>query len=98
MLPSIELRGEFSARLIEGASKRGDNSVKADANAQAKCAENVQAISKSTVFDKVKSWIQNDNVEGKKKYSAFFLPGLQSYRAKLTEEADEKYPSFVFVK
>ncbi len=98
MLPSIELQGEFIAQLIEEASKRDDKSVEAFANAQAKWAETVQAISKATVFDKVKSWIQNDNVEGKKKCSAFFLAGLQSYRAKLAEEASKKYPSFVFVK
>jgi hypothetical protein len=98
MLPSIELQGDFVVKLIEEASKRGDNTVEAEAKARAQWAETVQAISKATVFDKVKSWIQNDNVDGKKKYSAFFLAGLQSYRAKLTEEADAKYPSFLFVK
>jgi len=96
MLPSIELQGDFIAQLIEEAGKRGDKTVEADAKAQAEWAQTVQAISKATVFDKVKSWIQNDNVEGKKKYSAFFLAGLQSYRAKLAAEADDKYPSFVF--
>lgn len=96
MLPSIELQGNFISQLIEEAKTRGDKTVEADAKAQAQWAETVQAISKITVFDKVKSWIQNDNVNGKKKYSAFFLAGLQNYIAKLKEEAEAKYPSFVF--
>ncbi|KAF4470482.1 FAD NAD(P)-binding domain-containing, partial [Fusarium albosuccineum] len=96
MLPSIELQGDFISKLIEETRKRGDETVEANANAQAKWAETVQAISKQTVFDKVKSWIQNDNVEGKKKYSAFFLAGLRNYQSKLAEEASAEYPSFVF--
>jgi cyclohexanone monooxygenase len=98
MLPSIELQGKFIVQLIGEANKRGDKTVEADAKAQAQWAQTVQAISRATVFDKVKSWIQNDNVDGKKKYSAFFLAGLQNYWAKLAEEADAKYPSFVFAK
>lgn len=98
MLPSIELQGDFIVQLIEEARKRGAKTVEADVKPQEEWSETVQAISRATVFDKVKSWIQNDNVEGKKKYSAFFLAGLQSYRAKLAEEADAKYPSFSFVK
>ncbi|RDB15945.1 Baeyer-Villiger monooxygenase [Hypsizygus marmoreus] len=98
MLPSIELQGNFIIQLIEEANKRGSKTVEADAEAQAKWDEKVQAISKATVFDKVKSWIQNDNVDGKQKRSAFFLAGLQNYRATLGEEADAKYPSFVFAK
>jgi len=98
MLPSIELQGNFIVQLIDEANKRGDKTVEAEGAAQEKWAQVVQAISRATVFDKVKSWIQNDNVDGKKKYSAFFLAGLQSYRAKLAEEADAEYPSFVFAK
>lgn len=103
MLPSIELQGDFIYRLIEEARKRGEDggnsaSVEADAKAQEQWAQTVQAISRQTVFDKVKSWIQNDNVEGKSKYSAFFLAGLQTYIAKLKEESEAKYPSFVFAK
>lgn len=96
MLPSIELQGGFIAQLIEEATKRGDTTVEADAKAQEEWAETVQAIAKQTVFDKVKSWIQNDNIVGKKKYSAFFLAGLQTYQSKLSEESGAKYPSFVF--
>ena len=70
--------------------------VEANAEAQVRWAETVQEISKLTVFDKVKSWIQNDNIEGKKKYSAFFLGGLQTYDSKLSEEANAKYASFEF--
>ncbi|OQV06001.1 hypothetical protein CLAIMM_10645 [Cladophialophora immunda] len=98
MLPSIELQGDFIVKLIQEANTRGDNTVEADAKAQAEWAQTVQQISKATVFDKVKSWIQNDNVEGKKKYSAFFLAGLQNYIARLAEETEAKYPSFVFAK
>ncbi|RMZ78974.1 hypothetical protein DV737_g3613, partial [Chaetothyriales sp. CBS 132003] len=98
MLPSIELQGDFIIKLIEETNKRGDKTVEADAKAQTEWAKTVQAISKATVFDKVKSWIQNDNVEGKKKYSAFFLAGLNNYIAKLVQETDTKYPSFVFAK
>jgi cyclohexanone monooxygenase len=98
MLTSIELQGKFIVQLIGEANKRGDKTVEADAKAQAQWAQTVQAISRATVFDKVKSWIQNDNVDGKKKYSAFFLAGLQNYRAKLAEEVEAKYPSFVFAK
>ncbi|KAL2848180.1 hypothetical protein BJY01DRAFT_246505 [Aspergillus pseudoustus] len=98
MLPSIELQGDFIVKLIEEANRRGGEvpSVEADANAQAQWWETVQAISKQTVFDKVKSWLQNDNVEGKAKYSAFFLAGLHNYRAKLEQEAGNEYQSFVF--
>ena len=98
MLPSIELQSKFIVQLFGEVNKRGDKTVEADTKAQALWAQTVQAISRATVFDKVKSWIQNDNVDGKKKYSAFFLAGLQNYRAKLAEEADAKYPSFVFAK
>lgn len=96
MLPSIELQGKFISQLIEEAKARGAGAVEAGAAAQEEWAATVQAISKATVFDKVKSWIQNDNVAGKKKYSAFFLAGLQTYIAKLEEEAERKYKSFVF--
>jgi cyclohexanone monooxygenase len=89
MFPSIELQGSFIVQLIEEANKRGDKTVEADAKSQAQWAETVQASSKATMFDKVKSWIQNDNVEGKKKYSAFFLAGLQviapSWRKRLMQ-------------
>ncbi|KAH0842444.1 hypothetical protein AYO21_10747 [Fonsecaea monophora] len=98
MLPSIELQGDFIIKLIQEARNRGDKTVEADAKAQADWAQVVQQISKATVFDKVKSWIQNDNVQGKKKYSAFFLAGLQNYIAKLAEETETRYPSFVFTK
>jgi len=96
MLPSIELQAGFIGRLVEEGRARGQESIEAEPEAQARWAETVQAISKQTVFDKVKSWIQNDNVEGKKKYSAFFLAGLHNYIDKLREETDAKYPSFVF--
>lgn len=86
MLPSIEIQGDLIAQLIEEATKRGYKTVEADANAQVQWAQTVQAVSKQTVFDKVKSWLQNDNVEGKMKYSAFFLAGLHNYRAKLEED------------
>ncbi|OBT68911.1 hypothetical protein VE03_02119 [Pseudogymnoascus sp. 23342-1-I1] len=94
--PSIEVQGDFIAKLIEEAKARGKKSVEADAKAQAAWDEGVQAISQATIFSKVKSWVQNDNVEGKTKYSAFFLAGLQSYIGKLAEETGGKYPSFVF--
>ncbi|KAL5346056.1 hypothetical protein ACLOAV_009087 [Pseudogymnoascus australis] len=96
MLPSIEIQGNFIRELIEESKKRGAKSVEADAKAQAAWDENVQAISQATIFSKVKSWVQNDNIEGKTKYSAFFLAGLQNYIAKLAEETGAKYPSFVF--
>nr|BCT03376.1 Baeyer-Villiger monooxygenase [Exophiala jeanselmei] len=110
MLPSIELQGDFIVSLIDEVDRKNKTAdddddkggtsaggtVEADAQAQKEWAATVQAISRATVFDKVKSWIQNDNVEGKKKYSAFFLAGLQSYIAKLTEEKESRYPSFVF--
>lgn len=96
MLPSIELQAGFIAQLVEDARERRQQSVEANAEAQVRWAETVQEISRLTVFDKVKSWIQNDNVEGKKKYSAFFLGGLATYDSKLNEEANAKYPSFEF--
>lgn len=96
MLPSIEIQGNFIRELIEESNKRGTKYVEVDAKAQAAWDENVQAISETTIFSKVKSWVQNDNIEGKTKYSAFFLAGLQTYIAKLTEETGAKYPSFVF--
>lgn len=94
--PSIEVQGNFIAELIEESRKRGTKSVEADAGAQAAWDAGVQAISAVTIFSKVKSWVQNDNVEGKTKYSAFFLAGLQNFIAKLAEETGAKYPSFVF--
>lgn len=96
MLPTIELQAGFIAELVEEARARQQQSVEANAEAQVRWAATVQEISKLTVFDKVKSWIQNNNVEGKKKYSAFFLGGLQTYVDKLGEEAKAKYPSFEF--
>ncbi|RMZ76363.1 hypothetical protein DV738_g4983, partial [Chaetothyriales sp. CBS 135597] len=90
MLPSIELQADFIIKLIEETRNRGDITVEADANAQTEWANTVQAISGQTVFDKVKSWIQNDNVKGKKKYSSFFLAGLKTYIAKLNEESNAK--------
>ena len=98
MLPSIELQGNFIQSLIQEAREKGYRTVEADSDAQRKWAETVQAISKVTVFDHVKSWIQNDNVEGKQKYSAFFLAGLKTYIAKLNEESAASFPSFVTVK
>lgn len=94
--PSIEVQGNFIAELIEEAKKRGTKSIEADAKAQAAWDAGVQAISAVTIFNKVKSWVQNDNIEGKTKYSAFFLAGLQNFIAKLAEETGAKYPSFVF--
>ncbi|OBT69755.1 hypothetical protein VE03_00908 [Pseudogymnoascus sp. 23342-1-I1] len=96
MLPSIEIQGNFIRGLIEESNKRDAKSVEADEKAQAAWDENVQAISQETIFSKVKSWVQNDNIEGKTKYSAFFLAGLQNYIAKFVEETGAKYPSFVF--
>ncbi|KAL4912765.1 hypothetical protein BDW62DRAFT_193964 [Aspergillus aurantiobrunneus] len=93
---AIEVQGDFIAELIEEGTKVGSKAIEADASAQAQWDEAVQALSKHTVFDQVKSWIQSNNIEGKKKYSAFFLGGLQNYRAKLAEEAEAKYRSFVF--
>ncbi len=104
MLPSIELQGNFILGLIEESRKRAaaaaaaTETVEADNTSQSSWAETVQGISRITVFDHVKSWIQNDNVAGKSKYSAFFLAGLKTYSEKLTEEAAKGYPSFVFEK
>ena len=94
--PSIEVQGDFITKLIEESKARGTQSIEADKEAQKKWDETVQAISAVTIFSKVKSWVQNDNVEGKTKYSAFFLAGLQNYIEKLKEETGAKYPSFVF--
>ncbi|OBT45045.1 hypothetical protein VE00_04177 [Pseudogymnoascus sp. WSF 3629] len=94
--PSIEVQGDFITKLIEESKTRGTNTIEADKEAQEKWDETVQAISAVTIFSKVKSWVQNDNVEGKTKYSAFFLAGLQSYIGKLEEETGGKYPSFKF--
>ncbi|KAL3456481.1 hypothetical protein BJX64DRAFT_270566 [Aspergillus heterothallicus] len=94
--PSIEVQGNFVAELIEEVNKRGTKTIEAEPTAQAQWDETVQGISKQTVFDQVKSWIQSNNIEGKKKYSAFYLAGLQSYRSKLEEEAGAEYSSFVF--
>ncbi|KFY60372.1 hypothetical protein V496_05347 [Pseudogymnoascus sp. VKM F-4515 (FW-2607)] len=94
--PSIEVQGDFIARLIEETSARGARTIEADAGAQREWDEGVQAISEATIFSKVKSWVQNDNVEGKRKYSAFFLAGLGNYIEKLEVERAGKYPSFVF--
>ena len=95
--PAIEVQGNFVAELVEESVKRGGGTVvEAQPKAQEQWDETVQAVSKQTVFDSVKSWIQSNNVVGKKKYSAFFLVGLSNYKTKLGEEADAKYPSFVF--
>ncbi|BCS30503.1 flavin-containing monooxygenase [Aspergillus puulaauensis] len=94
--PAIEVQGDFVAELVEESVKRGGTIVEAQPKPQEQWDETVQAVSKQTVFDSVKSWIQSNNVAGKKKYSAFFLGGLSNYKAKLVEEADAKYPSFVF--
>jgi cation diffusion facilitator CzcD-associated flavoprotein CzcO len=93
---SIEVQGNFVVELIEEVIKRGTKSIEAEPKAQSQWDETVQNISKVTVFDQVKSWIQSNNIEGKKKYSAFYLAGLQSYRSKLEEESGAKYSSFVF--
>ncbi|OBT50161.1 hypothetical protein VE04_08865 [Pseudogymnoascus sp. 24MN13] len=94
--PSIEVQGDFITKLILESQARGTKTVEADKEAQGKWDETVQAISAVTIFSKVKSWVQNDNVEGKTKYSAFFLAGLGNYIAKLEEETGGKYPSFRF--
>ncbi|KAL2802233.1 hypothetical protein BJX63DRAFT_120528 [Aspergillus granulosus] len=93
---SIEVQGNFVAELIEEANQRGTKTVEAEPTAQAQWDQTVQGVSKQTVFDQVKSWIQSNNIEGKQKYSVFYLAGLQDYRAKLAEEAGAKYSSFVF--
>jgi len=98
MLPSIELQGNFIQSLISEAREKGYRTVETDSDVQRIWAETVQAISKVTVFDHVKSWIQNENVEGKQKYSAFSLAGLKTYIAKLNEESAASFPSFVTVK
>ncbi|KAL4787115.1 hypothetical protein BJX76DRAFT_41280 [Aspergillus varians] len=94
--PGVEVQGDFVAELIAEGIKKGSKAIEASADAQAQWDDAVQTLSKQTVFDKVKSWIQSNNVEGKKKYSALFLGGLQNYRAKLIEEAGAGYPSFTF--
>ncbi|KAL3448149.1 hypothetical protein BJX65DRAFT_275959 [Aspergillus insuetus] len=98
ILPSIELQGDFIVKLIKEANRRDARSpsVEADAKAQVQWWATVQAVSKATVFDKVKSWLQNDNVKVKAKYSAFFLAGLHNYRARLEEEERGEYQLFVF--
>ncbi|OBT86413.1 hypothetical protein VE02_05292 [Pseudogymnoascus sp. 03VT05] len=94
--PSIEVQGDFITKLILESQSRGTKTIEADAEAQGKWDETVQAISAVTIFNKVRSWVQNDNVEGKTKYSTFFLAGLGNYIAKLEEETGAKYPSFKF--
>ncbi|KFY38562.1 hypothetical protein V494_04306, partial [Pseudogymnoascus sp. VKM F-4513 (FW-928)] len=48
--PSIEVQGDFITRLIEESRTRGTVTVEADAGAQRKWDEGVQAISEATIF------------------------------------------------
>ncbi|KAF9890822.1 hypothetical protein FE257_005393 [Aspergillus nanangensis] len=95
--PIVEVQGDFVVRLIRELNQRGGRSIEANRDAELKWTELVQAVSRSTVFDKVRSWIQNNNVAGSEKFPVLFLGGLNTYTAKLEEEANIQYPSYQFL-
>ncbi|HWK35428.1 NAD(P)/FAD-dependent oxidoreductase [Sphingomonas sp.] len=91
---SIEQHVEWIAALIAHADARGATRIEAEAEAQDRWVDRVNAAAAGTLFLKGKSWYLGANVPGKARVFMPFIGGVGPYRAICDEIAEAGYPGF----
>ena len=91
----IEQHVDWIADCLAYMTEHEVNHVDANPESENDWTQHVDDIGKSSLIGSTRSWWTGENIPGKPAGLAFYLGGLQNYRAKCDEAANKGYEGFV---
>ena len=92
---AIEQHVDWIKDCLTHMSEHGFNHIDADPEAEDDWTQQVDKAAENLIVGSTKSWWTGENIPGKPAGLAFFLGGLQNYRAKCDEVSNSGYEGFV---
>ena len=96
MMVSIEQHVEWVVDAVEHASKTGIVTMEPTAEAEDSWVDHVNEVAHKTLYPKANSWYMGVNIPGKTKVFLPYIGGVDAYRVKCDEVAENDYEGFVF--
>ena len=91
----IEQHVDWIADCLAYMTEHEVNHIDANPESENDWTQHVDDIGKSSLIGSTRSWWTGENIPGKPAGLAFYLGGLQNYRAKCDEAANKGYEGFV---
>ena len=92
---AIEQHVDWIKDCVAYMAEHGLNHIDSDLDAENDWTQHVDQVAKNLIVGSTKSWWTGQNIPGKPAGLAFYLGGLQNYRAKCDEVAKGGYKGFV---
>ncbi|GIS89713.1 putative (cyclohexanone) monooxygenase [bacterium] len=92
---AIEQHVDWIKDCLAYMTEHGFNNIDANPEAEDDWTQQVDKAAENLIVGSTKSWWTGENIPGKPAGLAFFLGGLQNYRAKCDEVANSGYEGFV---
>lgn len=92
---AIEQHVDWIKDCLAYMTEHGFNHIDADPEVEDNWTQHVDKVAENLIVGSTKSWWTGENIPGKPAGLAFYLGGLQNYRAKCDEVANNGYEGFV---